>query len=94
MTSTNEVGKFDAMCDSIPLSPVTLPNWVRQSLMAVIRKGNQALFYDGMYVCNDERLNNWLTRHLGLNTSDNWHVLSGGAFTVTFDWRPQVWVIR
>jgi hypothetical protein len=93
MTNTNEVGKTEVMADSIPLSPVTLPTSIRLQLCKVVARGQKSSWYDGYKIANDA-LSNWLTMHLGLNTDDNWHMLSGGAFTVNFDWRIQKWVVR
>lgn len=92
-TNVNEVSKWDAMADSIPMSEVTIPASIREQLMKVIARGQKSSWLDGYKIANDA-LSAWLTQNLGLNTSDNSWQFSGGAFTVDFDWRIQKWVVR
>ena len=92
-TNTNEVGKWDAMADSIPVSNVIVTPHIRMQLCKVIARGQKSSWLDGYKIANDA-LSAWLTQSLGLNTSDNSWQLSGGAFTVDFDWRIQKWVVR
>lgn len=92
-TNTNEVSKWDAMADSIPMSKVAIPASIRAQLMKIVSSGQKSSWLDGYKIANNS-LSAWLTQNLGLNTSDNSWQLSGGAFTVDFDWRIQKWVVR
>ena len=92
-TNTNEVSKWDAMADSIPMSQTVIPTHIRLQLQKVIARGQKSSWLDDYKIANNA-LSAWLTQNLGLNTSDNSWQLSGGAFTVDFDWRIQAWVVR
>lgn len=92
-TNTNEVSKLDVIADSIPMSQTAIPTHIRLQLQKVIARGQKSSWLDGYKIANDA-LSAWLAVALGLNTSDNSWQLSGGAFSVDFDWRIQKWVVR
>jgi hypothetical protein len=69
-----------------------MPKFVTDNLMHVLREYPSITdTYTGYKPITDERVNAWLCKHFGLNTSDNDHEFDG--FKFRFNWNIQVWYV-
>lgn len=75
------------------LGEAKLPKNITTKLMKAIRDGKESSAFPGFFRITDKKVNDFLTKKLGLNTSDNEQDLDN-AFIVDYNWTANEWVVK